>query len=110
MLQNRIIEDTKDNPSVWSSPVLLAPKPDESSLFCTDFRKVNKVTKTDCYPLPRIGSLIDDVSEAVYISKFDLLKGYWEIELTDRAKDISAFCTSDGLYRYLACSFSINAS
>ena len=29
-----------------------------------------------------------------------MLKGYWQIPLTDRAKEISAFTTPDGLYRY----------
>ena len=29
----------------------------------------------------------------------DLLKGYWEIPLTDRAKQTSAFVTPDGLHR-----------
>ena len=35
-----------------------------------------------------------------YITKFDLLKGFWQISLTDRAKEFSAFVTSNGLYQY----------
>ena len=34
------------------------------------------------------------------MKKKDLLKGFWQIPLTDRAKDISAFVTPDGLYQY----------
>lgn len=30
--------------SPWSSPCILVPKPDGTSRFCTDFRKVNSVT------------------------------------------------------------------
>ena len=33
-------------------------------------------------------------------NKFDLLKVFWQIPLTDRAKEISAFVTPDGFYRY----------
>lgn len=40
--------------SAWSSPCLLSTKSDGSDRFCTDYRKVNGVTKPDCYPLPRI--------------------------------------------------------
>ena len=74
--------------SPWSSPCVLIKKPDLSSRFCTDYRKVNMVTKTDTYPLPRIEDCIDRIGLATYISKFDLLKGYWQVPLTERAKEI----------------------
>ena len=31
----------------------------------------------------------------VFVCKFDLLKGYWQVPLTDRVKEVSAFCTPD---------------
>ncbi|XP_041484226.1 uncharacterized protein LOC121430866 [Lytechinus variegatus] len=96
MLNNDIIEPSK---SSWSSPIVLVPKPDGSQRFCIDYRKVNNVTKTDCYPLPRLEDCIDRVGNAKCVSKIDLLKGYWQVPLTDRAKEISAFATPDGFYQ-----------
>ena len=90
MLENNIIEPSK---SEWSSPCILVPKPDASFRFVTDFGKVNQCTKTDSYPILRIDDCIDKIGNAKFISKFDLLKGYWQVPLTDRAKEISAFCT-----------------
>lgn len=107
MVENKIIEPCT---SEWSSPCILQPKPDNSWRFCTDFRKVNAVTKTDCFPLPRIEDLIDEVGHANFVTKLDLLKGYWQIPLTERAKDISSFCIGDGLYRYLVCPFGMKNS
>ena len=107
MLANDIIESCI---SPWSSPCLLTPKPDGSWRFCTDYRKVNHVTKTDSFPMPRVDDLIDQIGNAQYVSKLDLLKGYWQVPLTERAKDISAFATPDGLYRYLVTPFGMKNS
>jgi len=79
--------------SSWASPSLLVGKSDGSPRFCNNYRKVNKVTKTDSYPLPRMEDCIDLVGSARFVSKFDLLKGYWKVPLTARAQKISAFVT-----------------
>ena len=49
-------------------------KGDSSSWrFVTDFCKVNKVTRTDSYPSPRIDPLIDTIGDAKFVTKLDLL-------------------------------------
>ncbi|XP_063963929.1 uncharacterized protein LOC135156194 [Lytechinus pictus] len=102
MLQNGIIEPSS---SAWSSPCILVPKPDKSYRFCTDYRKVNSSTKTDSFPIPRVDDCIDRIGKAKYVSKFDLLKGYWQIPLTKRAQEISAFATPQGLFQYIVMPF-----
>jgi len=102
MLQNNIIEPSN---SEWSSPCILVPKPDGSYRFVTDFRKVNQCSKTDSFPIPRIDDCIDKIGNSKFVSKFDLLKGYWQVPLTDRAKEISAFCTPDALFQYRVMPF-----
>ena len=37
----------------------------------------------------------------------DLLKGYWQVPLTDRAKQTSAFVMPDGLYQYQVMPFGL---
>ena len=56
MLKNEIIELSS---SSWSSPCVLVPKSDGTLCFCTNFRKVNLLIKTDSFPLPRIEDCID---------------------------------------------------
>ncbi|KAJ8035392.1 hypothetical protein HOLleu_22614 [Holothuria leucospilota] len=107
MLDHDIIEPSN---SEWSSPCILVPKPDGGYRFCTDYRKVNAVTRTDSYPIPRIDDCIDRIGKATYVSKFDLLKGYWEIPLTERARKISAFVTPDGLFQYKVMPFGMKNS
>ena len=50
---------------------------------------------------------VDCLGSAVYVSKIDLLKGYWQIPLTEHAKEISAFVTRDGLLQYTVMPFSM---
>lgn len=73
--------------SSWSSPCLLVPKVDLTPRFCTDYRKVNSVTKSGSFPLPRIEDCIDRAGADCYVTKLDLLKGYWQVPLTNRASD-----------------------
>ena len=102
MLDNNIIECSQ---SEWSSPILLVPKVDGSQRFCIDYRKVNSVTRSDSYPIPRIDDCIDRIGQARYVSKFDLLKGYWQVPLTARAREISAFVTPNNLYQCVVMPF-----
>ena len=84
--------------SDWSSPVTLVPKPDGSHRFCIDYRKLNAVTRKDSYPLPRVETCIDEVGRAKFITKIDMLKGYWQIPLTARARQVSCFTTLGRTY------------
>ena len=81
MLANGIIERNSE----WSSTCVLVLKGDGSGYrFCTDFRKFNAVTITDSYPITRIDDCIGPIGASKYVSKLDLLKGYWQGPLTDR--------------------------
>ena len=48
---------------------------------------------------------IDNIGQAKYVTKFDLLKGIWQIPLTERAKEISAVLTPGGLHQYKVMPF-----
>lgn len=104
MLDNHIAEPCS---SSWASPCLLVNKPDKTFRPCTDFRKVNNITKPDLFPLPRMEDCIDQVGSATYVSKFDLLKGYWQVPLSKRAQEICAFITPSGLYKYTVMPFGL---
>lgn len=53
------------------------------------YRKLNAMTKSDSFPLPRIEDCVDEVGAARYVSKFNLLKGYCQVPLTHHAKELS---------------------
>ena len=104
-----LLENGLAEPSVseWASACILVPKPDRAVRLCTDYRLVNIQTRPDSFPLARIDDLIDSVGKSSILTKIDMLKGYYQIPLTENAKKISAFVTPDGLYQYTVMSFGL---
>ena len=97
MLELGVIEPSS---SPWSAPVILIPKPDKTYRFCVDYRRLNDVTVTDAFPMPRIDDLIDKVGKAKFLTKLDLSKGYWQVPLDEEAVPISAFVTPFGHFQW----------
>ena len=97
----------REDHSPWSSPVILVKKPDGSSRVCVDYRKVNSLIVQDSYPLPRLEDCIEAVGRANYISKLDLLKGFFQIPLTTRAQQIAAFVALGKVYVPLVMPFGL---
>ena len=62
--------------SPFGSPVIFVRKKDGSLRMCIDFRALNKITKKNVYPLPRIDDLLDKLVNANYLSAIDLTSGY----------------------------------
>ena len=107
MLDKDIIELYQ---SSWASPCVLVPKPDGLIRYCTNYRKVNVLNKTDSFPILTMEDCIDRIGNAKYITKCYLLKGYWCVPLTERAEEISVFVTPDGLYQYKVMPFGMKNS
>ncbi|RVW63396.1 Transposon Ty3-I Gag-Pol polyprotein [Vitis vinifera] len=52
--------------SPWGAPVLFVKKKDGTLRLCIDYRKLNRVTVKNKYPLPRIDDLFDQLKGAKY--------------------------------------------
>lgn len=54
---------------------------------------LKSLSKTDSVPILRIDDFIDRISQVWFVSKFDLLSGYYYIPLNELAEKPSAFIT-----------------
>ena len=104
MLVKEII---RPSTSPWSSPIVLVSKPDGSTRFCIDYRKVNSVTKKDAYPLPRIDDTLNALGGAKYFTTLDLQSGYWQVGLEEKSKEVTAFTTSKGHWEFNVLPFGL---
>ena len=94
--------------SPWASAVVLVRKKDGGLRFCIDLRKLNNRTVKDGYSLPRIEDTLDCLHGAVWFSTLDLKSGYWQVELEEEAKPLTAFTVGPlGFWEYECMPFGL---
>jgi hypothetical protein len=104
MLTKGVIEPSN---SPWAAPVVLVRKKDQSLRYCVDFRRLNSITKKDSYPLPRIDEALDSLGNSKFFTTLDLASGYWQVGLSDTAREKTAFLTPSGLYQFTVMPFGL---
>nr|GEY14380.1 reverse transcriptase domain-containing protein [Tanacetum cinerariifolium] len=67
--------------SPWGAPVLFVKKKDGSFRMCIDYRKLNKLTVKNRYPVLRIDDLFDQLQGSRVYSKIDLRSGYHQLRV-----------------------------
>ena len=102
-----VIEESQ---SPWASPVLLVPKKDGTRRFCTDFRSLNSVTKSDVFPLPRIDNIMDKLVNCQYFTSIDLKHAFWQIPMREEDKEKTSFICGNRLWQYRRMAFGLKNS
>ncbi|GJX47058.1 putative reverse transcriptase domain-containing protein [Tanacetum coccineum] len=91
--------------SPWGAPVLFVKKKDGSFRMCIDYRELNKLTVKNCYPLPRIDDLFDQLQGSSVYSKIDLRSGYHQLRVREEDVPKTAFRTRYGHYEFVKETF-----
>lgn len=94
--------------SPWASPVVLVRKKDGTLRYCIDYRRLNEITKKDSYPLPNMQDCLESLGGAKHFSTMDLSAGYWQVGMTEAAKDKTSFYgIGGGLWRFNVMPFGL---
>ena len=62
--------------SPYGAPIVFIWKKTGELRMTVDYRALNRQTKKDVYPLPRINDLLDKLSKVHFLSAIDLASGY----------------------------------
>ena len=89
------------------APILFVKKKDGSLRLCYDFRGLNRITRKDRYPLPRITDLLDALRKAQIYTKIDLRSAYNLVCIAKGDEWKTAFQTRFGLFEMLVMPFGL---
>nr|GEX00522.1 putative reverse transcriptase domain-containing protein [Tanacetum cinerariifolium] len=93
--------------SPWGAPVLFVKKKDGSFRMCIDYRRLDKLTLKNRYPLPRINDLFDQLQGSSVYSKIDLRSGYYQLRVRDEDIPKTAFRTRYVHYEFQGMPFGL---
>ncbi|GJT34724.1 putative reverse transcriptase domain-containing protein [Tanacetum coccineum] len=93
--------------SPWGAPVLFVKKKDGSFLMCIDYRKLNKLTVKNRYPLLGIDDLFDQLQGSSVYLKIALRSGYHQLRVHDEDIPKTEFRTRYGHYEFQVMPFGL---
>lgn len=86
--------------SPYASPIVLNQKKTGEYRMCVDYRRLNKITERQPFPMPNIEDILAQLAGNKYFTVLDMKMGYYQIELEETAKPLTAFVTHDGHYEF----------
>uniref|UniRef100_A0A146KXW0 RNA-directed DNA polymerase n=4 Tax=Lygus hesperus TaxID=30085 RepID=A0A146KXW0_LYGHE len=109
MLDDGVIRPSQ---SPWCAPVVMVKKkttPGQPTewRFCTDYRDLNRITKSDAYPLPRLQETVSLLGQSRYYSTLDLTMGYHQIRVHPESREKTAFTVLGRHYEYERMAFGL---
>ncbi|XP_037928488.1 uncharacterized protein LOC119662907 [Teleopsis dalmanni] len=104
LLDNDIIAPSE---SSYASPMLLVKKKNGEHRLCVDYRRINRFTRKECYPMPNIEESLQEATKyRIYIS-LDLNCGYYQIPIERNNRKYTAVVVPDGLYEFKRMPFGL---
>lgn len=93
--------------SPWNFALVAAPKKNGSIRWCVDYRRLNKITVKDTYPLPNIEDNLARLAKSKIFSGIDGCGAYHVIEVAKKDRPKTAFATPWGSYQFKRMPFGL---
>jgi len=93
--------------SPYGAPILFVRKKGGAMRMCVDYRGLNRLTKKNRCPLPRIDELLDKLAGAKFFTSLDLRSGYHQIKIKPEDIEKTAFRTPYGHFEFIVLPFGL---
>ncbi|XP_061564077.1 uncharacterized protein K02A2.6-like [Cololabis saira] len=110
LVQQKIMQPVKY--AEWAAPIVPVLKPDNSVRICGDYKlTVNRVSKLEKYPIPKVEDLFASLSGGQKFTKLDMSHAYHQIPLEEESKKkYVTINTHKGLFTYNVLPFGVSSS
>lgn len=103
-LNQGIIEPSK---SPYNYGLVAVPKKNQEIRWCVDFRPLNDITIKDSYPIGNIEDNLAQLAGSRVFSSIDGAGAFHVVELTESAKEKTAFATPEGHFQFRKMPFGL---
>ncbi|GJT84772.1 putative reverse transcriptase domain-containing protein [Tanacetum coccineum] len=86
---------------------IVRQKKDGPFRMCIDYKELNNLTIKNCYPLPRIDDLFNQLQRSRYFSKIDLWSRYHQLRVQEDDIPKNAFRTRYGHFEFTIMPFGL---
>jgi len=100
----------RDSVSAWSAPVVVVKKKNGDFRMCIDYRRLNSITIKPMYRIPDCQSLFNHLSGSEIFSTIDVSNAYYQCELREDDKKLTAFSTRKGHFEFNRMPFGLSGA
>ena len=86
-------------PTPWCTGMVVVPKRSGDIRICVDLKALDESVKRETHPIPKVDSVLAQLSGAAVFSKLDGNSSFWQIPLSERSK-LLTFITLFGRYAF----------
>ena len=96
--------------SKWGNPMVLFPKKHCSLRFCIAYRRLNKKTVAEAYPLSQMDDCLDSLGDAAISTTLDCNSGYWQIPVAPEDHYTTTFTAHMETLRHTRMAFGLRTA
>ncbi|GKT16622.1 hypothetical protein ADUPG1_010956 [Aduncisulcus paluster] len=96
--------------SEWASPIVLVRKKDNSWRLCVDYRRLNKLIKSESLISPNMEMAFRNLKDCKWFATLDFRSGFHQIKLTKKSRKLTAFVTPFGTFEYTVMPFGVSTA
>ncbi len=66
--------------------------------FYIDYKRLNAITKKDCYPIPLIEEILAQFEGTKYFTKINIRQALYQIRISEDSEELTTFLTRFGTF------------
>lgn len=109
MIEDGIIKEQTE-PTEFVNPTVVVRKPNGRVRICLDPKILNKGLMREHMELPTFDEVMNGVAGNEWFSVLDANKGFYQLELTDKASMLTTFATPKSRFRFTRLPFGLSVA